>query len=366
MIPTIRNEQVNRGQLSNSTIPVPIIQSTDEDDINIPRRLITNALVTDGFTDTFVTSVLNSLDDKYIYLAALHLPQIITKYSPMEKDRIRVRDMVRFIISLDKKSSYIPSGVTSRREALKPLYSHPDETDIIALKSAICLAKWQVNISTINIATPRPQPPFGPNQIARTERSRHPLKDYSDNFIEEIGRQPYGPENFYYLLSFAKLPLDKLQDIYNKTIRLKDGFSTFTGEFSVSQDTNIRNLMKANGGRKGDAQDAYLKSIDDVARGIFSHEEDGNKIYSSPRHWGWTRLFTQTQPGEDVPWGNFRSDIVELVLERIECFISFFNELDPTLQRGLFGGKKKNVKIITKKRKYKQRKTKKRKYKQRK
>ena len=80
-IPSLRKRQMELGQLPNSTIPIPIMQkSPDEykDDINENRNSITDGLVKTGFSSDFVRDLLGKLTPEEIYLASLHLPQIIT------------------------------------------------------------------------------------------------------------------------------------------------------------------------------------------------------------------------------------------------------------------------------------------------
>jgi len=92
-------------------------------------------------------------------------------------------------------------------------------------------------------------------------------------------------------------------------------------------------------------------------------DDVGNNIFSSPSGWGFKSFGQQTESNQDMPYGNWRENIADLVLERIDCFVDFFKKLDPTLQSGLRLGGKNNKKVkrkTNKKRKYKKIKTTKR------
>lgn len=358
-IPSLRKRQIELGQLPSSTIPIPIIQkSPDEykDDINANRNSITDSLVNNGFTSQFATDVLGLLTPEEIHLASMHLPQIITRFSKMDKSRVRVNDVVRFIKIFNEDNSLYVRPVfrlnSTQKKSAEPIYSHPDETDRTALESAICLAKWQQNIASIDVGT-RPQV-LQENWSIRSNK-QHPLNDYSDDFIEQLRKQPYSYENFIYLLSLSKLPKDKLQKIYDKTIQLRTTLSNFSGDFSISQGENIKNLMKENGGRMRDAQQAYIRSIEVATSGVFAWDDIGKEIFSSPSSWGFKSFGQQTYSNQDMPYGNWRDNIAELVLERIDCFINFFKKLEPSI----LGGKKnkKRKRRTNKKRKTKRVKT---------
>ena len=344
-ITSLRKNQIEKGQLPSSTIPIPITQkSPDEykDDINANRNSITDGLVNNGFTSQFVKDLLDRLSPEEIYLASLHLPQIISRFSKMDKSRVRVNDVVRFVMLLDEDdSSYVRSVFTLKpiqKKPAEPIYSHPDETDKIALESAICLAKWQINISGIDMVTYPKADDLQENIFIRSNKY-HPLYGYSDDFMNQIRTQRYVYENFKFLLSLTKLSKDKLQKTYDKIIQLRNVLSNFSGDFSISQRENIKKLMHENGGRLRDAQNAYITSINNAAERIFERDDDISRYIfssSSPSGWGFKSYGDQTSPGQDMPYGNWRENIAELVLERIDCFIDFFRKLDPKLM--LLGG----------------------------
>ncbi len=350
-IPSLRKSQIEKGQLPSSTIPIPITQKSPDDykdDINANRNSIIDGLVNNGFTSQFVKDLLDKLSPEEIHLASMNLPQIISRFSKMDKSRVRVNDVVRYIILFDEDTlSYGPSVFTSRpaqKKPAEPVYSHPDETDKIVLESAICLAKWQENIASIDPVT-YPKPYVLQENWSIRSNKQHPLYGYSDDFIDQLRKKRYVYENFVYLLPLSKLPKDKLRENYNKIIQLRTALSNFSGDFSISQKEWIKNLMKENGGRVRDAQNAYIASINNATNGIFEPGNIARDVFSSPSGWGFKSLGQQTYSGQDMPYGNWRENIAELVLERIDCFIDFFKKLDPTLLGG--NKKKKNKKQKT-------------------
>jgi hypothetical protein len=332
-IPSLRKSQIEKGQLPSSTIPIPITQkSPDEykDDINANRNSITDGLVNNGFTSQFVKDLLDRLSPEEIYLASVHLPQIISRFSKMDKSRVRVNDIVRFIMLLDEDdSSYVRSVFTLKpiqKKPVEPIYSHPDETDKIALESAICLAKWQINISGIDTVNYPKAYVLQENVFIRSNKY-HPLYGYSDDFMNKIRTQRYVYDNFKYLLSLTKLSKDKLQKTYDKIIQLRSVLSNFSGDFSISQKENIKKIMQENGGRLSYAQNAYINSINNATDGIFECDDIARDIFSSPSGWGFKSYGQQTYSGQDMHYDNWRENIAELVLERIDCFIDFLKNL---------------------------------------
>ena len=372
-IPSLRKKQIELGQLPSSTIPIPSIEKSPEeykDDINANRNSITDGLAKIGFTYDFIRDLLGYLTNEQIYLASLYLPQIIENFNRYDKKFVSVEQAISIIKTIIKNNKTNRRSVfRSNSTQIKPtelIYSPPLlEKDKIILESAICLAKWEHNISGINNQVyPRPKelPPYYNTSIQRNKE--HPLNGYSDDTIDQIRKQPYALENFTYLLSLSKLPQNRLEDTYNKTLQLRSALSNFSGDFSISQEETIKNILKENGRRMRDAQDAYINSINSAASGtVFNLDDVGNNIFSSPSGWGFKSFGQQTESNQDMPYGNWRENIADLVLERIDCFVDFFKKLDPTLQSGLRLGGKNNKKVkrkTNKKRKYKKIKTTKR------
>lgn len=362
---SLRKRQIELGQLPSSTIPIPQQhKSPDEykDDINANRNFITEGLVKNGFSADFVRDLLGYLTPAKIHLVSLHLPQIIKNFNGYDKKFVSAEQASHIINETIKQSEKIQrssfrSNFTPKKPA-EPLYSPPLlEKDKIILESAICLAKWEHNISGINNQVyPRPKElPYDNTSIQRNKK--HPLNGYSDDAIDQIRKQPYALENFTYILSLSKLPQNRLEDIYNKTLQLRTALSNFSGDFSISQAETIKKILKENGGRIRDAQDAYIRSINSAAGGIvFNLDDIGNKIFSSPSGWGFKSFGQQTESNQDMPYGNWRENIADLVLQRIDCFVDFFKKYDPTLRDGLRLGGKPNKKVkrkTNKKRKYK-------------
>jgi hypothetical protein len=199
------------------------------------------------------------------------------------------------------------------------------------LESAICLAKCEQNIASTNSEVyPRAQEIERDNYFIRKNK-QHPLNYYSDDAIDQIRKQPYAVENFRYLLALSELPQNRLEDIYNKTLQLRTALSNFSGDFSISQAETITNILKENGGRMRDAQDAYISSINSSAGGIlFNLDDIGNNIFSSPSGWGFKSFGQQTYSNQDMPYGNWRENIADLVLEGVDYFIKFFEKLSHT------------------------------------
>ena len=370
-IPSLRKIQIELGQLPSSSIPIPPQQkSPDElkDDINANRNSITDGMVRNGFSADFVRDLLGKLTPEEIYLASLYLPQIITRFSEMDKRRVRVDYVVKFIKNHDFNGPiFIPSISRLNSTHVKPtepVYSPPSlEKDRILLESAICLAKWEGKMSGISYQDwPRPQQLDRDNNVIRKIRN-YSLNVYSDDVIDQIRKQPYAFENFRYLLSLSKLPHTRLEDAYNKTLQLRTALSNFSGDFSISQAETIKNILKENGGRMRDAQDAYINSINVAAGGIFAYDDDAKKIFSSPSVWGFKCIAQQTYPNQDIPYGNWLDNIADLVLERIDCFVDFFKKLNQTSILRLGGkinkkkAKRKTKRKTNKKRKYKKVKT---------
>lgn len=335
--PSLRKMQKELGQLPSSTIPIPPQQkSPDElkDDINANRNSITDGLVRNGFSADFVRDLLGELTPEEIYLASLYLPQIITRFSKMDKTRVRVDYVVHFIKNHDFNGPIFRPSI-SRLNSIhikptEPVYSPPPlEKDRILLESAICLANCELNISGINNQVyPRPKELPYDNRFIHSNK-QHPLNGYSDDAIDQIRKQPYALENFTYLLSLSKLPHNRLEDTYNKTLQLRTALSNFSGDFSISQAEAIKNILKENGGRMRDAEDAYINSIASATSGIvFNLDDIGNNILSNPGSWGFKSFGNQTYPNQDIPYGNWRENIAELVLERIDCFVDFFKKLN--------------------------------------
>ena len=193
-------------------------------------------------------------------------------------------------------------------------------TDIqeLASESAIRLAKWQVNIASINPTTyPRANTIGANNQRIRSD------------IFEKLRNQPYAYENFLILLSLKDsfrvgAHKDKLQEIYEKTMHLKNVINT---DFGNKQIETIGNILKENGGRMRDAQDAYIRRLDVTAGRIFEGDDIGQHVFSSPSGWGFKSMGQQTYSNQDMPYGNWRDNIAELVVERIDCFIDFFEKL---------------------------------------
>ena len=365
-IPSLRKMQIALGQLPSSTIPIPPQQKSPDElkyDIHANRNSITDGLVRNGFSADFVRDLLGKLTPEEIYLASLYLPQIITRFSEMDKSRVRVDYVVQFIKNHDFNGPIFRPSISrlnsTHVKPTEPVYSPPPlEKDRILLESAICLAKWEDNISGINNQHwPRAQV-LQENWSIRKNK-QHPLNDYSDDVIDQIRKQRYSYENFIYLLSLSKLPHTRLEDAYNKTLQLRTALSNFSGDFSISQVETIKNILKENGRRMRDAQDAYINSINVAAGGIFAYEDDANKIFSSPGSWGFKSFGQQTASNQDIPYGNWRENIAELVLERIDCFVDFFKKLNQIsiLRLGGKMNKKKAKRKTNKKRKYKKVKT---------
>jgi hypothetical protein len=372
-ISSLRKKQIEFGQLPSSTIPIPSIEKSPEeykDDINANRNSITDGLVKIGFTYDFIRDLLGDLTNEQIYLASLYLPQIIENFNRYDKKFVSVEQAISIIKTIIKNNKTNRRSVfrsnSTQIKPTEPVYSPPLlEKDKIILESAICLAKWEHNISGINNQVyPRPKelPPYYNTSIQRNKE--HPLNGYSDDTIDQIRKQPYALENFTYLLSLSKLPQNRLEDTYNKTLQLRTALSNFSGDFSISQAETIKNILKENGRRMRDAQDAYINSINSAASGIvFNLDDVGNNIFSSPSGWGFKSFGQQTESNQDMPYGNWHENIADLVLDRIDCFVDFFKKLDPTLQSGLRLGGKNNKKVkrkTNKKRKYKKIKTTKR------
>ena len=101
-----KEKLINLG-LSKIDIKEELKRYADElkDDINANRNSITDGLVNNGFTSQFVKELLDRLSPEEIYLASLHLPQIISRFSKMDKSRVRVNDVIRFIMLLDEDDS---------------------------------------------------------------------------------------------------------------------------------------------------------------------------------------------------------------------------------------------------------------------
>ena len=372
-IPSLRKKQIELGQLPSSTIPIPSIEKSPEeykDDINANRNSITDGLAKIGFTYDFIRDLLGYLTNEQIYLASLYLPQIIENFNWYDKKFVSVEQAISIIKTIIKNNktnqrSSFRSNSTPKKPA-EPLYSPALlEKDKIILESAICLAKWEHNISGINNQVyPRPKEMADRDNFFIRKNKEHLLNGYSDDAIDQIRKQPYALENFTYILSLSKLPQNRLEDTYNKTLQLRSALSNFSGDFSISQAESIKNILKENGRRMRDAQDAYINSISSAASGIvFNLDDVGNNIFSSPSGWGFKSFGQQTYPNQDTPYGNLPENIADLVLERIDCFVDFFKKLDPTLQSGLRLGGKNNKKVkrkTNKKRKYKKIKTTKR------
>jgi hypothetical protein len=331
-IPSLRKRQMELGQLPNSTIPIPIMQKSPheyKDDINANRNSITDGLVTTGFSSDFVRDLLGYLTPEKIYSACLHLPQIIERFNGYDKKFVGIEQALNIINEIIKQSNSTQRlAFRSNRTmeiSTEPVYSPPLlEKDKIILQSAVCLARWDHNISGIDIMNyPRPQQlPYDNFSIRKNKQN--PLNVFSDCEIDQIRKKPYAYENFRYLLSLSKLPFNRLEDTYNKMLQLRTVLSNFSGDFSISQAETIKNILKENGGRMRDAQDAYISSINSVAGGIvFSLDDIGNYIFSSPSGWGFRSFGQQTESNQDMPYGNWRDNIAELVLERIDCFIDF-------------------------------------------
>lgn len=367
-IPSLRKMQIALGQLPSSTIPIPPQQKSPDElkyDIHANRNSITDGLVRNGFSADFVRDLLGKLTPEEIYLASLYLPQIITRFSEMDKRRVRVDYVVQFIKNHDFNGPIFRPSISrlnsTHVKPTEPVYSPPPlEKDRILLESAICLAKWEDNISGINNQHwPRPHELDRDNYFIRKNK-QHPLNDYSDDIIDQIRKQPYAFENFRYLLSLSKLSDIKLTEMYNKTLELRTALSNFSGDFSISQGETIKNILKENGGRMRDAQDAYMNSIGRAGSSIVIVGEDiTHSIFSSPGSWGFKSFGQQTQPNQDIPYGNWRENIADLVLERIDCFVDFFKKLNQISILRL-GGKmktKRTKRKTNKKRKYKKVKT---------
>jgi len=328
-IPSLRKRQMELGQLPNSTIPIPIMQKSPheyKDDINANRNSITDGLVTTGFSSDFVRDLLGYLTPEKIYSACLHLPQIIENFNGYDKKFVGVEQALNIINEIIKQSNSTQRlAFLSIEISTEPVYSSPHlEKNRIILESAISLARWEHNISGINIMNYPTQQELPYDNFSIRKNKQHPLNERSDYEIDQIRKQPYAYENFRYLLSLSKLPLNRLEDTYNKMLQLRTVLSNFSGDFSISQSESIKNILKENGGRMRDAQDAYISSINSVAGGIvFSLNDIGNYIFSSPSGWGFRSFGQQTWPNQDTPYGNWRDNIAELVLERIDCFIDF-------------------------------------------
>ena len=329
---SLRRRQIELGQLPGYTTPIPSIQKSPYD-INSNRNFITDGLVQNGFTSDFVRDLLGRLTHEEIYSASFHLPQIITRFSKMDKTLISVDFVVDYIKNYNFNDeityrSSIWSLHSTQKKTIETIYSPPPlEKDRILLESSICLAKWEDNISGINNGTyPRAQ--ILQENWSIRKNKQHPLSDYSDDFIDQIRKQRYAFENFRYLLSLSKLPRNRLEDTYNKTIQLRSSFSNFSGDFSISQTETIKNILKENGKRMRDAQNVYISSINVAAGGIiFDLDDIGNYIFSSPSGWGFTSFGQQTEPNQDIPYGNWRENIAELVIERIDCFVHLLKNL---------------------------------------
>jgi hypothetical protein len=319
-IPSLRKRQIELGQLPSSTMPIPLQQKSPDklkDDINANRNFITEGLIKNGFSYDFVRDLLGDLTDEQIYLASLYLPQIIENFNGYDKKFVSVKQAICIIKTIIKNNktnqrSSFRSNSTPKKPA-EPLYSPPLlENDKIILESAICLAKCEQNIAITN------------NQV-------YPRAQEFHGYSEQLRKQPYAVENFRYLLSLSELPQNRLEDIYNKTLQLRTALSNFSGDCSISQAETITNILKENGGRMRDAQDAYINSINSAACGIvFNLDGIGNNIFSSPSGWGFKSFGQQTYSNQDMPYGNWRENIADLALERVDCFIKFFEKLSHT------------------------------------
>lgn len=202
----------------------------------------------------------------------------------------------------------------------------------IALESAICLAKWQKKIADIGrggypTGNYTQNPTVLQNTASIRSNRQHPLNGYPVEFIEQIKKQPYAYENFTNLLSLSKLPHTRLEDTYNKTIQLR----TTLSKFSIIQAEIITEIYNKNGRRRMRyAQDAYINSINSAVVGIKFDLTDPNNIpiFSSPSGWGFKSFGEQTHSHQDLPYGNMPSNIAQLILERINCFVDFFEKFD--------------------------------------
>jgi len=319
-IPSLRKRQIELGQLPSSTMPIPLQQKSPDklkDDINASRNFITEGLIKNGFSYDFIRDLLCYLTNEQIYLASLHLPQIIKNFNRYDKKFVSVEQAISIIKTIIKNNktnqrSSFRSNSTPKKPA-ELLYSPALlEKDKIILESAICLAKWEHNISGIN------------NQV-------YPRAQEFHGYSEQLRKQPYAVENFRYLLSLSKLPQNRLEDTYSKTLQLRTTLSNFSGDFSISQAESIKNILKENGRRMRDAQEAYINSITSAASGIvFNLDDVGNNIFSSPSGWGFKSFGQQTYPNQDMPYGNLPENIADLALERVDCFIKFFEKLSHT------------------------------------
>ena len=226
---------------------------------------------------------------------------------------------------LDVLSSYVRKEPT--------IEARSDQKNVIILEGAICLAKWQEQIKSINPIT-YPKSSGIQETIYIRRNTEHPLNNYTDEFIEQIRKQPYAYDNFVFLLYLTKLTPDKLKDIFTKIIRVKDALSQFIG---TNQIDLIRKMYMENNRSMRNAQDEYLKIISDAISEIFNYDDGpARQIVSDlPHGWGFVSYGQQTFSGQDMPYGNWRNNIAELALGKINCFIDFFTKLDPTLQNDL-------------------------------
>jgi hypothetical protein len=191
-------------------------------------------------------------------------------------------------------------------------------TDIeeIVSETAIHLARWDDVIA--GIPYPRLRRPLELN-------TWHSSSSIRRDIYEKLRKQPYAYENFmslYYNLS--KLPNNSLEDMCIRSIQLRSALLIFP-----SQRETISNILKENNGRMRDAQNAYIRSLDVLAGRIFEgYDRGADPVFSSPSGWGFQSLGQQTYSNQDMPYNaNWRQDIVELLVERIDCFIAFFEKL---------------------------------------
>ena len=193
-------------------------------------------------------------------------------------------------------------------------------TDVeeIVSETAIHLARWDDIIAGIPYPRLRRPSELNPWQ---GDRPSIPRRD----IYEKLRKQPYAYENFmslYYNLS--KLPNNRLEDMCIHSIQLRSALSTLPSQREI-----ISNILKENGGRMRDAQNAYIRSLDVLAGRIFEgYDRGADPVFSSPSGWGFQSMGQQTYSNQDMPYNaNWRQDIVELLVERINCFIAFFEKL---------------------------------------